>query len=1068
MDGRAECWWFLSQLYGGHLIDGDFISFRCIHNERPSHHPQTGQPQFTTKCLFNKNISSDELRSDFVRAGGLFDQFTILNRSELQPANPYFGVNPRNSATDNKKINVRCFVAFYLDLDVNSQYSLEDRQQQLSFWSALGFEPTLTVFSGHGFQPYWVLAISVPCDVGEPILKKIVALAGCKQGGNTWDCTRVLRLPGYKNVKEWFSNDTPDAKIIWPMQDAIEESIVNKSLRIRYTIEQMAEFPLSTKEAIQRFTEQARAMDGDYAANLQQITRAFREQQTQAAAQNAAQTLAVQQTNTTARADLQAEIVFVPKRNFIPPDIKDVPFKQHARRWMRLYCTKGYHGLTPADKELIAKATDRPLTDKPDPIQEDLDASALDGKVIFALIEMGYTEEAVTEFWNRSELKLFRDYKFQKNPNYITITYNNMLDSVRTMKAAKPNSKEAMAARTEAGFGPNCIYVGPDGETYIGTSTLPRKVLSVEMRLVQVMVNVDEQNAEYWKIRITAKQNDGSFASHLRFIPRDAFDAVCNLKKYCTDKLFCMTDKGPDLAALAKKLYEEREDRKLERFHTSMIYDKENNQFIFPQMLIGREEFIQLESFANQDLKDKFPWHDCFVTSAVSKETVQEILQKHWNKLIRIHLPRLVCSVLGSIAANGARAIIHTKKIASDISMPCVNVRGRGSSGKTETCKILFKLSGMSDPKKTFQSLASSNFALGRMAELIQFTPIPIDEFKEQEHNRKRISELRQLIKSTYTGEMISKGRQDLGVTRSALNSQFIPLGESVLERANDIAESSRIFGVDTDEFTPDSENDDWPILSAAPLENIGPHLYQWLLNINHEEWYQKLLALRKELIRKLSDDLGIEKIRTGNNLATMIWGCHLWDAFVIEMCPDLDRLTSTFDFDEIFVNYITNQKLENEAKMSIEIDGKKQIIVKDEAIAFIEAIADMHNTSFKDYETAIEKGVYVFKEETNKVKIHLKNAYELYQIKANFLRETVPDLKIINLRLRGALARKERWIVAKNVLIKYRGKPIRVLELNKLALQQMNIWHLQTVSEDPHILTTTTENLATVEERKF
>lgn len=1059
MDGRGACWWFLRQLYSGHLIQNDFITFRCIHNERPSHHPQTGQPQYTTKTLLQRNVPVTELRENFIKAGGLFDQLTLLNQNAVQPANVYYGVNPRNHPTDSKKANIRCMIDFHLDIDVNSQYSLEDRQQQLAFWAAMGYEPTMTVFSGHGFQPHWVSQLSVPCDVGEPVLKKIVKLAGCTEGGNTWDCTRILRAPGFKNVKNWHNDDTPEATIVWPTEAAIEASIETKSIRPRYTLEHMQNFPLSTKTAIQEFTDQARAMDGDYRENLQRIVQAYRDRQVSNEVQQVAQNIATSQAGATAHIDSQIEIQFVPQKKVIPPDIKDIPWHAQSRKWIITFCTKGYHGLTEADKEFIKEKAKHHFHNNPNEKQADLDASSLEAKIIYALISMGYVEEAVTEFWNRPDIKLYRDYKFQRSPNYLSTTYASMLNAVRGAKSANLNSRENIAARTEAGFGPGCIYVGPDGATYIGTSMLPRKVLSVEMKLVQVLEHVDARGAEYWKIRVTAKNPDGTLAQALRMIPRDAFNNVNNLRKYCLGRLFCTTDRNSDLQELADKMYNERENLNIAKFHTSMVYDKTNNQFVFPSLLIGHDEFIQLEKFDDQEIQSKFPWHECFVTEAASKEKVQQTLRRHWNNLIHIHLPRLPCAVIGSIAANAERAIIHAKKLADDISMPCVSVRGRGSSGKTETGKILFKLCGMENPKKAFQSLLSSNFALGRMAELVKFIPIPIDEFKEQDHNKKRIAEVRQLIKSTYTGEVVAKGRQDLSLNASSINSQYIVFGENALEKPNDIAEATRIFGVDTDEFTPPTNNTIWSELNAAPLAEIGPHFYQWILNNNHEEWYRKLLTLRHEIINKLENDFGIEKTRAGNNLATLIWGCHLFDAFVTEMCPELDTLSKAFNLDEVFIDYFKEQAQENETKVSINIGGTKQLIAKDETLAFIEAIADMHNESFREYKNALENNVFVFMEDDLTVKIHLKNAYNLYKLRAISMHENIPEHITIHSRIRGSLTRKEKWIIGKNRPITYRGTTIRVLVLNKLALKQMGIWNLQTANSEPHVLATTTDN---------
>ena len=217
MDSKAEiAYWCIRQLMEGHVDANDFFCIRVIHNERPFLDPQTGGMVEPTKCVFQRNIPFQELVTSFFAAGGLFERLQAFNADLEKPANIYFGVNARTDPKRNTKDSVKSFGCFYLDMDVNSEFTYQDRLAQISFWKACGFDPSIAVHSGHGIQPYWCLSRSVTREEGERALKRIVRLAGCTEGGNTWDITRILRLPGFDNVKYWYRSDTPPCHIIYP------------------------------------------------------------------------------------------------------------------------------------------------------------------------------------------------------------------------------------------------------------------------------------------------------------------------------------------------------------------------------------------------------------------------------------------------------------------------------------------------------------------------------------------------------------------------------------------------------------------------------------------------------------------------------------------------------------------------------------------------------------------------------------------------------------------------------------------------------------------------------------
>lgn len=228
MTRKELSYWTLMQLYLGHVKKGDYVSFRAIYNEPPKHDPQTGRLLHNSHAKANFSVPVATLREKFLSDGGIFDQLTAYNRTPEKPCNIYFGVNPRVDA-QNKKSSVKGFVAFYLDLDVTPEYDFEARMMQVAFWKDANFAPTFVVASGHGLQAYWCLEKLVDCDKGELVLKRMVHITGCEVKGNTWDCTRIFRLPGFLNVKYWYQDDTPECYVVYPEPHIIEKSYKDRT-----------------------------------------------------------------------------------------------------------------------------------------------------------------------------------------------------------------------------------------------------------------------------------------------------------------------------------------------------------------------------------------------------------------------------------------------------------------------------------------------------------------------------------------------------------------------------------------------------------------------------------------------------------------------------------------------------------------------------------------------------------------------------------------------------------------------------------------------------------------------
>ncbi len=123
-----------------------------------------------------------------------FEKLADLNR---QGSNIYFGVNPR-IGRGGKKSDVGSCSVLWADID---DCSVADAKAR---WQKIEMEPSVVISSGHGVHLYWKLR--EPLDVSkseqrmalEQTLKNLYLEL---DSDSTQDVTRLLRLPGFLNVK---------------------------------------------------------------------------------------------------------------------------------------------------------------------------------------------------------------------------------------------------------------------------------------------------------------------------------------------------------------------------------------------------------------------------------------------------------------------------------------------------------------------------------------------------------------------------------------------------------------------------------------------------------------------------------------------------------------------------------------------------------------------------------------------------------------------------------------------------------------------------------------------------
>ena len=674
VEPRLLSYWFLNQLFKNHATVDHAIHIRCIANARTGINNATGRIEIKeTKPVVTVDIPWAELHTKWMPPGGHYDRLKALNEEPELPANIYYAtaLHHRNAHSMTKESCIG-YTCSFLDMDVTETWSLQDRYQQINFLHMSGFGPSILIGSGRGLQPIWLWNTRIDTALGEPILKRMVKNACCTEGGNCWDVTRILRLPGFKNVKEWQKGEILDCTVVSPNQDTIIRTNNESLLLPRYNWERFKHFPVCGKDAIATAYREAIQIGADPMRNLEEIAVSVAGHQHAERIQIAADRVKEAQAQPVADPDGSTKETYAPRFNKVPLDFDEIGLKKGHSQWFKLYCTKGFDDLTKGELDKISAKLN---------ISGQASASEFDAKVVYSLIRARYSFEAIDEFWRRPDLRLFREDKFAKNPNYLQLTYDNMMQYY----LAAVEQREMQAEEASAALPPNTVFVDGKGLLRISRSAdRTDLLLSGNMEVLGHYIDMDEPvdgKQEHYHLKVT----DFRQKTEEWTLQRAAFSSVKALKEVCKGDIFVLASHDSDLSHLQYYLNAKNGNTPRGQFHSAVKYIGEENRFAFPHYVIGKDEINMYTNPTILKIMAKhLPICKAWLSEKPDRDAAIREFSRVWPSLLRMHSPRLIVACLGSLMTIAMRQIFqyHEKM---DISIPTINFRGSSCSGKTET-----------------------------------------------------------------------------------------------------------------------------------------------------------------------------------------------------------------------------------------------------------------------------------------------------------------------------------------------------------------------------------------------
>lgn len=880
-------YWVLKQLHLGKSKPEHHLNFRCVHNLKPFTNPETNKIEHQTEILLDETLQLQQFKNTWYSR--LCNQLLTINASPTKPGNIYFTVNPLLRGSGKKKKDAFAgYVAYYLDLDANSKYTEDQRWAQITYWIHMGFAPSFVIKSGHGFHVYWVLNRLMDRERGEYVLRRMVKLSGCKEGGNTFDVTRVLRLPGFKNVKEWYSNDTPECFIVYP-QNWQEINEVPQ-----WTPERFETFPPSELTDLEKYWQEAHRLGNGNPEllneNLTRIIQAAGEAARNAELENAGPRI---HAANTAQADAALATDVPPGEPFNPtltrvPPTEDIHWPR-GNAWMRKYCKQGYAKLTAEEIDKLKMRFS----------MKDTSASQFDFYIVHALVRMGYTRDAIREFWMRSDNSLYRADKEEKSPEYFDKTFDAALEFVRSAIEHAEATKDKQISE----------IVVKNFQTVLQSEEKSEVLLTGEMRLNSIYIDkdgADPADREWYDAHILCADvlAENGVTIINEFMPNKVFSSVTDLKKYSHDLFRVVTNNNAYIQRVAHWLLSTYRNVPKHAFHSKIMYKK--GKYLFPSYAIEPTEFKKQESIPMiEALARKFPLCSYFNVKFLPKETILAQLRTHWGNVLKMHLPRVVSSVIGMLTATALQPRFAQDLGVSTWHIPTLNVRGTSHTAKTETIAYLCTIIGIERSKNVI-STDTTNFALSKIIDSTNCFPIVIDEFKETEKNASNIDAIRRIVRRIYSGESNLRGHANQTVTAMNLHTGLIVSGESALERIGDVSEVTRVIPVETDEYRPAAPENlaRYAILDTVTWTELGPYFYQFCLNLDIQTAHAEYLALRAEVLGMLHSSFGDEKLRISHNLTVLWFGCRIFDRFIKSMDPTLPTIEETCNPRESLIKY--------------------------------------------------------------------------------------------------------------------------------------------------------------------
>lgn len=353
------------------------------------------------------------------------------------------------------------------------------------------------------------------------------------------------------------------------------------------------------------------------------------------------------------------------------------------------------------------------------------------------------------------------------------------------------------------------------------------------------------------------------------FLPPDAWRSRQKLMGYLPDPRYEFKGSDNDVAEIGSLAVRTIKDAELKKGVDYIGFV--DDCFVGPDFFIGKNGLIENPpvEYLPQGL------HFDQVLKIHPHDDRKEVLKQFCDTILMVNKPPVVVPTLGWMFA-----CYFKEKIRERINyFPILSYFGTSGAGKTSFVTTMLRLFGMKKGLQLFNA-HQTTFVKDRLQASTNCIPVAVDEFKE-DIGRDAINDWKHRIRSSFSGEITARGRQDLTLKEYPFRAPLLILGEMSVIREQAITErtiavepkKSYIGQVEREAFKQ--------VQKDIPIEVLFPTIVQWCLKDGfgkmYEMWGLAIQDLTEMKLPWLPD-------RVWDNLTVLMFGVRAFEEYAKSM----------------------------------------------------------------------------------------------------------------------------------------------------------------------------------------
>lgn len=505
--------------------------------------------------------------------------------------------------------------------------------------------------------------------------------------------------------------------------------------------------------------------------------------------------------------------------------------------------------------------------------------------------------------------------------------------------------------------------------------------------------------------RVDVVTHDGKTESNL-FLPYEAWTSRNKFLSYLKDTKYEFTGGDTDLQHIMTLTVEKIKENDVKKGVKFIGFT--DGYFVGPGFAVGKDgqvddppvEYIPQRLAFDENVK-LWPCDD-----------VKAVLEKFCGCIMLVNRPHVIVPTIGWLFA-----CFFKEEIRKRINyFPIMSVFGTSGAGKTSMVTSLLRIFGMKKGLQLFNANESA-FVSMRVLSSTNCIPVAVDELKE-DAGRDTINAWRRRARSSYSGEIEMRGKQDLSVELYPYRAPLLIVGETSIVREQAVTERTISIEPKRSDIGEVEREAFKALQKDVQLELLFESIIKWTLS----EGVPKMYDIWNLAVQSLNDmKLPFLPPRVWDNWTVVMFGIEALSAFAKSIGVNFNI---SLEVRKEAMSFMTSQILQVGQRTKMGFDD------------LMEALAIMaKSTLLKKDQDFVVKGEWLY--------IHLASCVAVFRKWAretNFTKEILDVKEYLNQAIEIEKMPNGRYVSGHSKMVRLGENQLRCVQLNLKRAERVGL----------------------------